>query len=164
MTGLSGAGKTTIATGLKKTYPKIVILDGDDIRTGLSSDLGFSIEDRNENLRRLIEVCKLLNKNDIPVIASFISPFDEMRVRAKKEIPLCKIIYVKTSLEECENRDVKGLYKKVRNGEIENFTGITSPFEEPTNADLILDTETTSINECVTKTYKAFFENKDWSI
>ena len=109
-TGLSGSGKTTLA----KQLPNFVNLDGDVLRTGLCSDLGFSDEDRIENMRRLRELCKIFEQNSISVVTSFISPFEAERVKAKKEIPNCYIVWIKSSVEECEKRDVKGLYKKAR--------------------------------------------------
>jgi adenylylsulfate kinase len=140
-TGLSGSGKSTICEEMKKRYPQLVILDGDVLRAGISSDLGFSNEDREENIRRLIEICKLFNMNGKHVLTAFITPFEKVRRKAKKEIPNCKVVYIKCSLQECEKRDVKGLYKKARKGEIKEFTGITSPFEEPEKPDIILNTE-----------------------
>lgn len=148
-TGLSGSGKSTIANELKKVYPEMVLLDGDIIRRGLNNDLGFSREDRQENLRRLAEVCNLFNKNGKDVITAFISPLEESRQFALNTIKNCFIIYCNSSLETCEERDVKGLYKKARSGEIPEFTGISSPFEEPEDIDYMLDTENYTIQECV---------------
>jgi adenylyl-sulfate kinase len=141
MTGLSGSGKSTLAEKLKKNFPDYVLLDGDVVRKGLCSDLRFSDTDRKENMRRLIELCRLFNTNGKNVITAFISPFEEERVKAKNSIENCYIIHVNTSLEECEKRDVKGLYKKARAGIIPNFTGIDSPFEKPVLCDLEINTD-----------------------
>ncbi len=149
LTGLSGSGKTTIANSVKKEYPNAVLLDGDIIREGLCKDLGFSDDDRTENMRRIRELCKLLILNGKTVIVSFITPFESDRIKAKEEIPNCSIIWINSTLEECEERDTKGLYKKSRDGEIENFTGIDSPYEIPKCFDLSIDTENFSEKECV---------------
>lgn len=153
MTGLSGAGKSAIANALeKKLYfqgKHTMLLDGDNIRMGLNSNLGFSKEDRMENIRRIAEVSKLLNDAGIIVITSFISPFRYDRERAKSIIgDSFKEIYISTPIEECERRDVKGLYKKARKGEISNFTGIDSPYEVPENPDVVINTLNHSANEC----------------
>ena len=148
MTGLSGAGKSTIAEAYAKRHD-VVLLDGDVLRKGLCSDLGFSVEDRIENMRRLRALCKLFNDNGKDVITAFISPIEAERVKAKEEIPNCKIVYCNATLAKCELRDVKGLYKKARAGEIPNFTGIDSPFEPPECADLKLYTECKSVKECL---------------
>ncbi len=113
LTGLSGSGKTTIAKCFKESFPEFILLDGDILRKGLNSDLGFSEKDRRENLRRLIELCKLFNNNNINVITAFISPYELDRVKAKNEIKNCYIIYIKSSLETCEQRDVKDYTKKL---------------------------------------------------
>jgi adenylyl-sulfate kinase len=156
LTGLSGSGKSTIAKEIKAFLPQyeFILLDGDIIRKGLNSDLGFSDEDRKENLRRLIELCKLFNENNLNVITAFISPFESERMKAKNEISNCKIIYIKSSLETCEKRDTKGLYKKARTGEIQNFTGISSIYEEPQIVDLIVDTEHQFIDHSVVQIAK----------
>jgi len=147
-TGLSGSGKSTLANRIKKHFPKYVLLDGDVLRKGLCNDLGFSIEDREENMRRLIELCKIFIANDISVITAFISPFNDARKLAKKEIEKlggkCYIIWCKCPLAACQKRDPKGLYLKVAKGEIENFTGVTSPYEPPSapymKADITINT------------------------
>lgn len=152
--GLSGSGKTTLALNLqKRLFEKnyqVYMLDGDNIRNGLNADLGFSEKDRHENLRRVGEVAALFADAGMVVISSFISPFakerDNARVAAKGNF---HSIYVKASLETCEKRDTKGLYKKARAGEIKDFTGINSPFEEPDNADLIIDTQKHSLENCI---------------
>ncbi len=152
--GLSGSGKSTIAKLLqKRLFDKgyqVFVLDGDNIRKGLNSDLGFSANDRTENLRRVGEVAALFAKAGIIVISAFISPTRENRRVARSIAPnYFHNIHIKASLDVCESRDVKGLYKKARAGEIPEFTGISSPFEEPNNPDLILDTENLSVEACV---------------
>ena len=139
MSGLSGSGKSTIANALETTLHSFnnhtYILDGDNTRLGLNKGLGFSEEDRNENLRRVAEVCKLMNDAGLIVICSFISPFEKNRQLAKEIIGENFIeFFVDTDLTVCEERDPKGLYKKARLGEIKDFTGISSPFEIPENA------------------------------
>ncbi len=154
-TGLSGSGKSTIAIALERELHNrgllCRILDGDNIRTGINNNLGFSTEDRNENIRRIAEVGKLFIDTGIITIAAFISPDNEMR-----EMAACIIgkddfleVYISTPIEECERRDVKGLYAKARKGEIKEFTGISAPFEEPANPDLSLDTSMLSVEESV---------------
>lgn len=138
MSGLSGSGKSTIANELEirlnQNGNHTYILDGDNTRLGLNKGLGFSEEDRTENLRRVSEVCKLMNDAGIIVICSFISPFQKNREQAKSIIGNDFIeVFINTSLEICETRDPKGLYKKARAGEIKDFTGISSPFESPLN-------------------------------
>jgi len=151
--GLSGSGKTTLGEKLieyyKKSNTKVFLLDGDVLRDGLNNNLGFSIEDRHENLRRAAEVAKILNQNDVMVIATFITPTNEMRDMIAQIIPNVKFIHLCTSLEICEKRDVKGLYAKARAGEIKNFTGIDSPFEPMPNAWLNVDTGVETIEEAV---------------
>lgn len=160
LTGLSGAGKSTISEAIKDTinnlYGKenpVFVLDGDIIRRGLNKSLGFSKEDRAENIRRIAEVSKLFNMSGQLTIVAFISPYSEDRNMAKKlhiEAGLrFKEVHIATSLKLCEERDVKGLYKKARSGEIKNFTGVSDPYEEPTNPDIKIDTENKSIGECV---------------
>lgn len=139
MSGLSGSGKSTIADSLESTLNSMdyhtFILDGDNTRLGLNKGLGFSEEDRNENLRRVAEVCKLMNEAGLIVICSFISPFEKNRELAKEIIGENFIeFFVDADLKVCEERDPKGLYKKARTGEIKEFTGISSPFEIPKNA------------------------------
>ena len=125
-------------------------LDGDNIRMGLNKNLGFVEKDRIENIRRVAEVAKLMNDAGLIVLTSFISPFESDRLNARKIIGKDNFIeiYVSTPLSECEKRDVKGLYKKARDGKIPNFTGISSPYESPRNADIIIDTTKYSIDEC----------------
>lgn len=159
-TGLSGAGKSTIADALEQkllserihTY----ILDGDNMRNGICRDLNFSSEDRKENIRRAGEMAKLFVDAGTVVITSFISPFTEDRAIAKETIGADYFleVFVNTSLAICEERDPKGLYKKVRGGGIANFTGISSPYEAPENADIEIQTETESVEKAVEKIWK----------
>ncbi|HED10189.1 MAG TPA: adenylyl-sulfate kinase [Caldithrix abyssi] len=156
MTGLSGSGKSTLAIGLEKAlYQKgylTQILDGDNIRSGINSNLGFSEEDRMENIRRIAEVSKLFVNCGIITINSFVSPTRAIRQQARQIIGGDFVeIYINASLEVCEQRDVKGLYKKARSGEIPNFTGIHQPFEAPEHPDLEIDTSRNTIEESVEK-------------
>lgn len=150
-TGLSGSGKSTLAILLEKKLVELqfttALLDGDNIRYGLNKDLGFSDADRTENIRRIAEVNKLFNDNGIISINTFVSPTNEIRNLAKEIIGNENfiLIYVRASIETCEKRDVKGLYKKARQGAIKDFTGISAPFEEPEKAQLIVDTNNESI-------------------
>ena len=154
-TGLSGSGKSTIANALEKRLfaegRYTMLLDGDNIRMGLNKNLGFEPEDRIENIRRIAETAKLMNDAGLVVITAFISPYERDRENAREIIgkDCFREIYVKTSLEECERRDVKGLYRKARAGKIPNFTGINSPFEEPDSPDIVIDTEKISVEEAV---------------
>ena len=153
LTGLPCAGKSALSKRLKEELDnrglRTVHLDADDVRGKLNNDLGFSMEDRRENLRRAAHVAELLNENGNLVIASFVSPTDEIREMLRKIVSNFKMVFVKCSLEGCEKRDVKGMYKKARTGEIKEFTGISSPFEEPLHADIVVDTEHNSIEDCV---------------
>ena len=154
-TGLSGAGKSTLSQALKKELDQTglnsFLLDGDIVRTGLCQDLGFSKEDRTENIRRIGEVCKILVEANVSTIAAFISPVKSDRDNVRKLINNATFveIFCDSSLEVCEARDVKGLYKKARNGEIPDFTGISSEYETPDNPELILDTANKSVEACV---------------
>lgn len=154
-TGLSGSGKTTIAVALEKELAKkgflTQILDGDNIRAGINNNLGFSEDDRKENIRRIAEVSKLFLECGIVTINCFVSPTNEIREQAKTIIGENNFleIFVNTPLEICEQRDVKGLYKKARAGEIKDFTGISSPFEAPTNPFLAIKTANKTIAETV---------------
>jgi len=153
LTGIPASGKTTLAIELEKYYQKnglaVEILDGDEIRKTLSKDLGFSPEDRKEHNRRVIFVAQILSKNGVTTIIPLISPYRETRDFARKEIPNFVEVWVKTSVDECIKRDPKGLYKKALAGEIKNLTGLQAPYEEPQNAELILDTEKHNVEESV---------------
>lgn len=154
-TGLSGSGKSTLAVQLEaqlhnlgfKTY----LLDGDNIRAGLNKDLSFTDDDRVENIRRIGEVSKLLLDAGVIVLSAFISPFNADREQVKRIVGAENYIevFVDAPLEVCEQRDVKGLYKKARAGEVKNFTGIDSPYEAPTNADIVIPTGSWSIDESI---------------
>lgn len=156
-TGLSGSGKSTIAIALERELHKrgllCRILDGDNIRSGINNNLGFSEADRVENIRRIAEVSKLFIDTGIVTIAAFISPNNDIREMAANIIGKEDFleIYVSTPLEECEQRDVKGLYAKARRGEIKNFTGISAPFEAPVHPALTLDTSLLSLEESVNR-------------
>ncbi|MEK9555485.1 MAG: adenylyl-sulfate kinase [Gammaproteobacteria bacterium] len=155
MTGLSGSGKSTLANALEQELNKIgkhtYILDGDNLRYGLNSDLGFREADRNENVRRAAEAARLMVDAGLIVIVGLISPFKNERdwARSLFKDNQFKEIYISTSLQECEQRDVKGLYEKARRGEVKDFTGIDSPYEPPENPDVIIDTQDKSASECV---------------
>jgi len=154
-TGLSGSGKSTLAHAveeqLHKRGCKTFVLDGDNVRQGLSYNLGFSDEDRKENIRRIGEASKLMIEAGIITLTAFISPFREDRENIRSIMMDGELIeiYCKATLEVCESRDVKGLYKKARAGMIKNYTGIDSPYEEPIQADVEIDTERLSIEESV---------------
>ncbi len=165
-TGLSGSGKSTIAkaTGQKLFGMGVYayILDGDNIRNGLNSDLGFSDADRAENIRRVGEVGKLFADAGLVTIAAFISPFrkDRDSIRAKLGSNEFIEIYLSCPIEECESRDVKGLYARARKGEISEFTGMSSPYEAPTAPELVLDTSKSSIDECTSSIISLLKERK----
>lgn len=156
-TGLSGSGKSTIAIALERELHKrgllCRILDGDNIRSGINNNLGFSAADRIENIRRIAEVSKLFIDTGVITIAAFISPNNELREMASSIIGKENFleIYVNTPIEECERRDVKGLYAKARKGEIKDFTGVSAPFEAPEHPALSLDTSVLSLEESVNK-------------
>lgn len=156
-TGLSGSGKSTIANlveqALHRKGIKTYTLDGDNIRKGINSDLSFSPEDRTENIRRIAEVANLMIDAGIVVLAAFVSPYKKDRENIKnivKDVNFVEV-FVDTSVEECERRDVKGLYKKARAGEIKNMTGISAPYEAPENPDVLIETEKETIEESVNK-------------
>ena len=165
-TGLSGSGKTTTATLLKEKLEEqgkmVYILDGDIVRKGLCSDLSFSPKDRKENIRRISHLMILLNKLGYIVLSTFISPFkedrDSIRTLHDEENLLYKECYVSTDIETCINQDVKGLYKKAKNGEIPNFTGLTSPYEVPTNPDFKINQKNT-VEENVNLVLLPLFNN-----
>jgi adenylyl-sulfate kinase len=154
-TGLSGSGKSTVAIALERELQKrgllCRILDGDNIRSGINKGLGFTAEDRRENIRRIAEVAKLFVDTGIITIAAFISPSNELRRMASDIIGAedFKEVYISTPLEVCEARDVKGLYAKARRGEIKNFTGISAPFEAPEHPALSIDTSKVSLEDSV---------------
>lgn len=153
LVGLSGSGKSTVATKLENSLHKMgyltQLLDGDNLRHGINNNLSFTEEDRIENIRRTAEVAKLFANCGVVTICSFISPTEEIRNNAKAIIGDRYFeVFVNCPIEVCELRDVKGLYKKARAGEIKNFTGIDSPFEEPTSPDLEINTATQTLDEC----------------
>lgn len=153
-TGLSGSGKSTLANAFEQYLVSkgkhTMLLDGDNVRLGLNRDLGFSEKDRVENIRRIAETSRLMNDAGLIVLTSFISPYRADRQTARRIIGDCFMeVYVNTPLEECERRDVKGLYKAARRGEIAEFTGITSPYEEPQQPEAVIDTSSKGIDECV---------------
>ena len=155
-TGLSGSGKSTVANAVEKELNQkyrahTYLLDGDNIRTGLNNDLGFSAEDRTENIRRIGEVSRLFVDAGLIVLTAFISPFKEDRkvVRDLLDDGDFVEIFVHCPLEVCEQRDPKGLYQKARSGEIQNFTGLNSPYEAPDSPELVLDTSVLAVGECV---------------
>jgi adenylylsulfate kinase len=156
-TGLSGSGKSTLAHSLEEKLfqrgCRTFVLDGDNVRHGLNSNLDFSDASRTENIRRISEVSKLMLESGLIVMTAFISPFKKDRYEAKKLISNNDFIeiYCKATLEICEARDVKGLYKRARAGEIKNYTGIDSPYEEPENPDLIVDTDNETLEDSVSK-------------
>ena len=158
-TGLSGSGKSTIANALEyKLHEKGVntyALDGDNIRKGINNDLTFSPEDRKENIRRIAEVANLMVDAGVVVLAAFVSPYKKDRENIARIVGNDNFveIFVNTSLEECERRDVKGLYKKARAGEIKDFTGVNAPYEAPDVPDVEIVTDGLSIEECVEKIY-----------
>lgn len=154
-TGLSGSGKSTIANKVESTLHEMGLntysLDGDNIRNGINSDLSFSPEDRTENIRRIAEIANLMVDAGIITLAAFVSPYKKDRDKIKsivKDVNFVEI-YINTSLEECERRDVKGLYKKARAGEIENMTGISAPYEAPEHPDIVINTEELSVQDAV---------------
>jgi len=163
-TGLSGSGKTTLASNLEKElfFKRFFcqVLDGDNIRAGINNNLGFSGEDRLENIRRIAEVSKLLINTGMITICSFISPTEEIRTMARKIIGDEDFIeiFLNPPLDVCEKRDTKGLYKKARAGIIKDFTGISSPFEIPENPDLEIDTSTTNIRDSVDLIFNAIID------
>lgn len=164
--GLSGSGKSTIANALERALQAegkyVVILDGDNLRSGLNGDLGFSDEDRNENIRRTAEVAKIFSNNGAIVILSLITPQEEFRAQARKIIgEKYQEIYIKADFETCKQRDVKGLYAKQAKGEIKNFTGAGSNFTEPANPELVIDTTALTEEESLQKLIK-FYRTTDY--
>ena len=157
MTGLSGSGKSTVALGVERELHKrgllCRLLDGDNIRDGINRGLGFSPEDRRENIRRIAEVGKLMVDTGIITLACFVSPTRELREMARQIVGESdfKEVYVSTPISECERRDVKGLYARARRGEVKEFTGVSAPFEAPEHPALEIDTTTTPLQENVMK-------------
>ncbi len=155
LTGLSAAGKSTLAFALERALIDLghacYVLDGDNVRHGLNRNLGFSHEDRTENIRRIAEVARLMNDAGLIVIAAFISPYRADRALARSVIgaDCFREVYVSTSLSVCESRDPKGLYIKAREGKVAEFTGISSPYEEPELPDLVIDTTQRSLDQAV---------------
>ena len=164
-TGLSGSGKTTITNllvrELRKRGSKLEVLDGDIVRENLSKGLGFSKEDRDINIRRIAFVANLLSRNEVPVITAAISPYREIRDEARELMDGRFIeVYVKASVEVCEERDVKGLYAKARSGEIKEFTGVSDPYEPPENPEIVVETESQSPEESA-RQILAFLEERE---
>ncbi|MFX0030407.1 MAG: adenylyl-sulfate kinase [Candidatus Hermodarchaeota archaeon] len=161
-TGLPCSGKTVLADAvaedLRKKGMKVERLDGDIVRKSLTRDLGFTEEDRNMNIERVTFVAKLLTRNGVVVLASFVSPYNKIRDYSRNEIGDYLLVYVKCSLEECEARDVKGMYAKARTGEIKNFTGIDHPFEEPDNFDILVETDKQPLEESKNIVLKALLD------
>lgn len=160
-TGLSGSGKSTLAVQLEyalfKQGFKVFFLDGDALRTGLNSDLGFSEEHRRENIRRAAEVCRVMLDSGLIVLTAFISPFREDRERVKQTVGQDRYfeVFVDTPLEICEQRDVKGLYQKARRGELKNFTGVDSPYEVPLCPDAVVRTTEKTVEQATADLVKA---------
>lgn len=154
-TGLSGSGKSTVAMGVERELHArgilCRILDGDNIRAGINNNLGFSEEDRTENIRRIAEIGKLFVQTGIVTLACFVSPTNDIRHMAREIVGKEDFleVYISTPIEECERRDVKGLYARARRGEVKNFTGISAPFEEPDHADVSIDTSITPLEQSV---------------
>lgn len=156
MTGLPGAGKSTLANLLKQKYENefnrfVEVLDGDEVRKGLSKDLGLSKEDREEHARRVSYLAKVLSRNGVVSIVALISPYRKSRESARDVIGADRFVevYIKASLVACEKRDPKGLYAKARRGEIANMTGLQDPYEEPLQPDIVVDTESSPPAQCV---------------
>jgi adenylyl-sulfate kinase len=156
MTGMSGAGKTALAipleAELRKRGLKVERLDGDIVRRSLTRDLGFSKEDRDKNIERVTFVAKLLTRNGVAVICSFISPYRAVRAKVREEVGSFVEVYCYAPLETLIERDVKGLYKKALSGEIENFTGVSDPYEPPEDPDVTIDSSTETLEESLAKT------------
>ena len=154
-TGLSGSGKSTVAMGVERELHAqgilCRILDGDNVRAGINNNLGFSAEDRIENIRRIAEIGKLFVQTGVVTLACFVSPTNDIRQMAREIVGEEDFleVYISTPIEECERRDVKGLYARARKGEVKNFTGISAPFEAPINADIDIDTSKIPLEESV---------------
>ncbi len=167
LTGLSGAGKSTIAKGaevaLTRQVERIKVLDGDEIRLGINADLGFSEEDRLENNRRTAEIAKLFMTSGFTVIVSFISPLKTFRTMAKSIIGASQLyeVYINADLHTCETRDTKGLYKKARNGFIKEFTGISAPYEVPIQPNLEINTAQQNVDESINTLVQFILNNNE---
>lgn len=154
-TGLSGSGKSTVAMGVERELHAqgilCRILDGDNVRAGINNNLGFSAEDRIENIRRIAEIGKLFVQTGVVTLACFVSPTNDIRQMAREIVGEEDFleVYISTPIEECERRDVKGLYARARKGEVKNFTGISAPFEAPVSADIAIDTSKIPLEESV---------------
>ena len=163
-TGLPCSGKSVVAdrvaTALKERGLRVERLDGDIVRQDLTRDLGFSKKDRDENIRRVTFVAKLLSRNGVGVLTSFISPYREMRDRARGEVTNFIEVYAKCPVDVCVERDVKGMYKKAMRGEIKEFTGVSDPYEEPLNPELVLETDKETIEESVARVMAKLAELK----
>lgn len=161
-TGLPCSGKSTVADRvaelLKQRRPYVERLDGDIVRKDLTRDLGFSKADRDENIRRVTFVAKLLSRNGVAVLVSFISPYRELRDRARRETTNFVEVYCRSPLEVCVSRDVKGMYEKALRGEIKEFTGVSDPYEEPLAPEIILDTDRESVEESAGRVIKKLEE------
>jgi len=161
-TGLPCCGKTTVADQvavvLREKGYRVERLDGDIVRQGLTNDLGFTKKDRDENIRRVAFVAKMLSRNNVIVLATFVSPYREERRNARKEIGRFVEVYVRCPIEICMKRDVKGLYQKAREGKIKHFTGVDDPYEEPEHPELILDTDKETVEDSVKKVLKTLVE------
>jgi len=164
-TGLSGSGKSTVALGVERElYARGIlcrILDGDNIRAGINNNLGFTQEDRRENIRRIAEIGKLFVDTGVVTLACFVSPTEDIREMARDIIGAedFKEVFVSTPLEECERRDVKGLYARARQGGVKNFTGISAPFETPANPTLCIDTSVLPLEESVRRVVELVMKN-----
>lgn len=169
-TGLSGAGKSTLAHAVEKALfdkgCRTFVFDGDNVRYGLCADLGFTVEDRKENIRRIGEMSKLFLDAGVIALTAFISPYQSDRDRVRSLVNEDEFIevYCKANIKVCEQRDVKGLYSKARCGEISNFTGISSPYEEPVKPELALDTGVESLDMCVNKVLDYLIAHKVISV
>ncbi|MBI3321799.1 MAG: adenylyl-sulfate kinase [Candidatus Omnitrophica bacterium] len=165
LTGLSGAGKSTlsgkVAVELRRRGLNVEILDGDEVRTNLSKGLGFSKEDRDTNIKRIGYVCKLLTRNGVVAISAAISPYREARDHNRQQIGRFIEVYVKCSIEELTRRDVKGLYQKALAGEIQNFTGVSDPYEPPTRPEITVDTERQDEDESL-RAILTYLEQEGW--
>lgn len=154
-TGLSGSGKSTVAMGVEREFHAqgilCRILDGDNVRAGINNNLGFSAEDRIENIRRIAEIGKLFVQTGVVTLACFVSPTNDIRQMAREIVGEEDFleVYISTPIEECERRDVKGLYARARKGEVKNFTGISAPFEAPVSPDIAIDTSKIPLEESV---------------